>query len=584
MAFNKYFQDELSFLREMGQEFSVRHPKLSRYLSETSDDPDVERLLEGFAFLTGRLREKLEDELPELSHSLITLLWPHYLRPVPSMTIMEFTPVDNALSETTVIPRGTKIAGPNQDGTRCLFQTCYDVPIAPVTLTGAEVISTRAQSILQLSFSSQGSGLGTLGLDRLRVHLAGEIHITYSIYLWLMRYLETVEVIVGERRHRLPVSHVRPVGFDQDEGLLPYPPNAFNGYRILQEYFGLPEKFLFFDVEGLGDILAKSAETATSVTVSFAFNRTLDPHVRLREHHFRLFCTPAVNLFPHDADPIRLDRRRVEYRVRPSGRRQDHYALYSIDSVEGWVPDGGGVRRYPPFESFEHRIERKARSEDAYYRLRIRQSVAGTGMDHFLSFVNGGDMAVLPASETISMALTCCNGHLPSALRVGDLSHATGDSPPFASYRNITKPTSFIIPPMDSRLHWQLISNMSLNYLSLTDVEPLRTILSAYDFKALTDRQAERAARNRLEAIDKVNAVPLDLLHAGLPVRGLRTSMTLSESRFAGEGDMYLFATVLAEFLALYASINSFHELVVTGAETGETYRWPAKVGQQPVL
>lgn len=584
MAFNKYFQDELSFLREMGREFSIRHPKLSRFLSETSDDPDVERLLEGFAFLTGRLREKLEDELPELSHSLITLLWPHYLRPVPSMTIMEFTPVDNALSEATAIPRGTTVAGPDQDGTHCLFQTCYDVPVAPLTLTAAEVVSTRAQSILHLRFASQGGGLALLGLDRLRVHLAGEIHITYSMYLWLMRYLESVEVTIGEARHRLPVSRVRPVGFEQEEGLLPYPPNAFNGYRILQEYFALPEKFLFFDVLGLDELLAKADEAATTMTVSFAFSRTLDPHIRLREHHFRLNCTPAVNLFPHDADPIRLDRRRVEYRVRPSGRGEGHYALYSVDSVEGWVPDGGGVRRYPPFESFEHRIERKALEEYAYYRLRVRPSVSGEGMDHFLSFVNGGDVAVLPASETVSMTLTCCNGHLPSQLRVGDICHATGDSPPFASYRNITKPTAFVVPPMDSRLQWQLISNMSLNYLSLTDADPLRTIMSAYDFKALTDRQAERAARQRLEAIRDVNAVPLDLLHMGLPVRGLRTSITLSESRFAGEGDMYLFATVLAEFLALYASINSFHELVVTGAETGETYRWPAKVGQQPVL
>lgn len=585
MAFNKYFQDELSFLHELGREFAAQHPKLSRFLSESSDDPDVERLLEGFAFLTGRLREKLEDELPELSHSLITLLWPHYLRPVPSMTIMQFSPIENALSETSVVPRGTTVAGPPVDGTRCLFQTCYDVPVAPLTLMAAEVTSTRAQSILHLTFASQaGGGLGAMGLDRLRLHLAGEIHITYSIYLWLLRYLESVEVTVGGRRRRLPVKAVQPVGFEQAEGLLPYPPNAFNGYRILQEYFALPEKFLFFDVEGLGAVLAEAAGDAAEFTLSFAFTRTLDPQVRLREHHFRLFCTPAVNLFPHDADPIRLDRRRVEYWVRPSGRVSGHYALYSVDAVEGWVPNGGGLRRYPPFESFEHRIERKGLEEDVYYRLRVRQSVAGTGMDHFISFVNGGDMAILPASETVSLSLTCCNGHLPASLRVGDIVHATGDSPPFADYRNITKPTPFVVPPLDSRLHWQLISNMSLNYLSLTDAEPLRMILSAYDFRALKDRQAERAAQQRLEAIQSVKAVPLDLLHAGLPVRGLRTSMTLAESRFAGEGDLFLFATVLAEFLALYASINSFHELVVTGAETGETYRWPAKVGQQPVL
>jgi type VI secretion system protein ImpG len=205
-------------------------------------------------------------------------------------------------------------------------------------------------------------------------------------------------------------------------------------------------------------------------------------------------------------------------------------------------------------------------------------------MDHYISFVNGGDLAIQPASETVSLDLTCCNGHRPEALRVGDIHYATESSPTFATYRNIIRPTPFVVPPLDSRLHWQLISNMSLNYLSLTDPEPLRTILAAYDFRALKDRQAERAARRRLQAIQSIKAVPLDLLRKGLPIRGLRTTMTIAESYFADEGDLYLFATVLAEFLSLYASINSFHELLVIGAETGETYRWPAKVGQQPVL
>lgn len=585
MAMNKYFQDELSYLRELGREFAYHHPKLSRFLSESGDDPDAERLLEGFAFLTGRLREKLEDELPELSHSLISLLWPHYLRPLPSMTVMQFSPIDNALSERATIPRGTSVAGPDSDGIRCQFRTCYDVDMVPLELAAADVTSTRAQSVLHLDFAVQGAAaVSGLGLETLRLHLAGEIHVTFSLYLWLQRYLEGVRVTIDGKEFALPANAVKPVGFSADQGLLPYPPNAFNGYRLLQEYFSLPEKFLFLDVGGLKEVLRQAGKETSRFRVSFIFTRTLDPQVRVRSHHFRLFCSPAVNLFPHDADPIRLDRRRVEYRVRPTGRDQTHHAIYAVDRVEGWVPNGGGLRRYPPFESFEHRIERKGAAEELYYRLRVRQSVSGNGMDHFLSFVNGGDMTALPDSETVSLSLTCCNRNLPESLRIGDICHAIGDSPPFATFRNITKLTAFVVPPLDSRLQWQLISNMSLNYLSLTEPEPLRMILSAYDFNALSDRQAERAAQQRLEAIRSVSAVPLDLLHGGLPVRGLRTTLHLAESRFAGEGDMYLFATVLAEFLSLYASINSFHELIVKSVETGEVYRWAPKVGQQPVL
>jgi type VI secretion system protein ImpG len=584
MAFNKYYQDELAFLRELGREFAIEHPKLGRFLSESGDDPDVERLLEGFAFLTGRLRERLEDELPELSHGLISLLWPHYLRPLPSMTIMQFTPKENAISERTVIPRGVACAGPEQEGGTCLFQTCYDVDLAPVTLIDTEILSHRSESILRLTFATQGRGLATLGLDDLRLHLTGEIHITHGLYLWLLRFLEHVTVEVGERRLRLSKDMVQPVGFDPSQGLLPYPPNAFNGYRVLQEYFSLPEKFLFLDIQGLGAAMRDADPAAREFTLSFTLTRPLDPRIRARTDHFRLFCTPAINLYRHDADPISLDRRRIEYLIRPASLNKSEEAIYSVDGVEGWTPNGGGRRSYPPFESFEHRIERAGREEEAYYRLRVRQSVRGDGMDHYISFVNGGDLAIQPASETISLDLTCCNGHLPEGLRVGDIRHATETSPTFADYRNITKPTPFVVPPLDSRLHWQLISNMSLNYLSLTDPEPLRTILAAYDFRALKDRQAERAARRRLQAIRSLGAVPLDLLRKGLPIRGLRTTMTLVESHFSDEGDLYLFAAVLAEFLSLYASVNSFHELLVIGAETGETYRWPAKVGQQPVF
>jgi type VI secretion system protein ImpG len=585
MAINKYFQDELAFLRETGREFAQQNPKLSRFLADSGDDPDVERLFEGVAFLTGRLREKLEDEAPELSHSLISLLWPHYLRPLPSMSIVEFTPVPNALSGPTVVPRNTTLASTQVDGTRCHFRTCYDITILPLAICGVDVTSTRAQSNLHLDFSTQGeAGVNALELDQFRLHLTGEILVTRSLYVWLQRYLEHVLVQVGGREHRLPASAVTPAGFQENEALLPYPPNAFNGYRLLQEYFALPEKFLFVDISGLRDILQNASDTDATFRLSFVFNRTLDPQVRVREHHFRLFCTPVVNLFEHDADPIRLDRRQVEYRIRPSGRQQQHHAIHSVDRVEGWLPNGGGVRRYPPFESFEHRIVRRGSAEELYYRVRVREAVSDQGMDHFISFVNDGEMTRLPASETISISLTCCNRRLPERLAIGDICEATGSSPPFATFRNITKPTAFVVPPLDNRLQWQLISNMSLNYLSLTEPEALRTILSAYDFHALNDRQEERAAQHRLQAIRSVQAVPLDLVHGGLPVRGLRTTLILADSYFASEGDMFLFATVMAEFLSLYASINSFNELVVKSEETGETYKWPPKVGQQPVL
>ena len=56
--FNKYYQDELTYLRELGKEFAAAYPAIAPLLAERGADPDVERLLEGVAFLTGRIRQK----------------------------------------------------------------------------------------------------------------------------------------------------------------------------------------------------------------------------------------------------------------------------------------------------------------------------------------------------------------------------------------------------------------------------------------------------------------------------------------------------------------------------------------------
>jgi type VI secretion system protein ImpG len=210
--------------------------------------------------------------------------------------------------------------------------------------------------------------------------------------------------------------------------------------------------------------------------------------------------------------------------------------------------------------------------------------VVGRGLESYVSFVDAGDTRSVPPTETVSLQLTCTNRHLPEKLRAGDIATATGTSPEFAKFRNLIPARPSATPPLGGGLHWRLISNMSLNYVSLLRIEALREILAVYDFRAMHDRKAERESKLRLEGLVSVKSEPIDLLRRGLPVRGLRTQIDMRESNFADEGDMYLFASVLNEFLSLFASINSFHELIVHGIEHGETYRWPARSGQQLVL
>ncbi|MBT7306721.1 MAG: type VI secretion system baseplate subunit TssF [Gammaproteobacteria bacterium] len=595
MSFNKYYQDELSFLREMGREFADENPKLAPFLSEGGSDPDVERLFEGFAFINGRLRQKLDDEFPELTHSLIQLLWPHYLRPVPALSILQFEPIQSTLSEKRCIPSAVQVDSRPVDGTICHFQTCYEVDLYPITLESVALTQTAPDAVLRVELSLHpGASVEQMGLDSLRLHLRGgqDAYIGRALYLWMFRYLKRVTVkmvdeVGKEELFFLAPDEVKPVGFGEDEGLFPYADNAFVGYRLLQEYFTLPEKFLFIDVQGLEKL--SSCPQLDRFELNFEFSRAWEERARLSAENIALFCTPIVNLFQQNGDPLRLDHRQVEYRIRPKGGQRAALDIHSINAVAGWVQGSSRKKEYPPFESFHHEFDRVDGELPVYYKTHLRPAVVGRGVDHSLSFVSGAGVGVVPQIETISMELTCTNGELAGKLRAGEISEATASSPEFARFRNLTAAVPALLPPIEEGIHWQLISNMSLHYHSLQSVDALKTLLSAYDFRPYYDRQAERLSRLRLEGIEAVQSTPTDRLFKGVPVRGLCTELKLRESKFgaegvAGESEMYLFATVLNEFLSLYSTINSYHELEVKGLDGGEVYRWRGKIGKQPLL
>jgi type VI secretion system protein ImpG len=589
---NRFYRDELSFLRLQGHEFAEANPQLTRFLSEQSNDPDVERLLEGFAFLTGKLREKVEDEFPELTHSLLNMLWPNYLRPVPSATIMRFDPKVGSITQRHPLARHSEVrsapVGDSMSPTQCRFQTCREVALYPMSMAHAGAEHSREVSTVTLALAIHSNQpLTEMGLDSLRLYLGGDTFTAQTLYLWLNHCLTHLELEVNGVTIPVPTNSVRPVGFGADEAMLPYPKNAYPGYRILQEYLSFPEAFHFIDVAGLGKLLP--GVQADEITLRFRFNRTLPPDAKVRNESFQLYCTPAVNLFQHEADPIDLNGRQTEYRVQPSTSNSAHYEVFSVDQVEGWLdnPVGqarGEPRMYSPFESFQHQIERDRNRTALYYRMRVRDSVQGEGFNHFIAFVRGDESVCLNKHEAISLSLTCTNRQLPSLLAVGDICESTQDTPSFVSFRNITRPTATLRPTLDGSLLWTLVSNLSLNYLSLLDVDALRSVLRVYDFKALVDRQAERVSQQRLNGIEAIATQPVDRMYRGLPVRGIRSTLTLDQQAFASEGDLYLFGTVLSQFFALYASINAFHLLDVVNSENQERYTWTLQTGQQPLM
>ncbi|WP_194437803.1 type VI secretion system baseplate subunit TssF [Vibrio fluminensis] len=589
MTQDKYFREELAFLKEQGKEFTEIHPQLSRFLHGRTTDPDVERLLEGFAFLTARLRQKVEDEFPELTHSLINMLWPNYLRPIPSMSIVAFEP-DKGVSERHLVKKNAQLDSKSVLDTTCHFRTCRDVELYPLECRDVHAEHSREASIIELSLHMLGEvTVGESKLDNLRFYLGGDEHSSQTLYLWLNHYLDKISVEVDGVEFSLPNNSFSAVGFQSEQSILPYPKNVYDGYRILQEYLSFPQAFHFIDVKHLADSLPKSVTGDFSLKIYFS--KTLPTETRVRKESFQLYCTPIINLFQHDADPIDLNGQRSEYRIFPSNRNPAHYEIFSVDRVVGWQDfelEGkrvrGRKRIYEPFESFQHEVERVRHRQALYYRTRVKESIRNDGFDSYISFVRCDETSLIGHNEAVSIKLTCTNRLLPLELGIGDICVPTDSSPPFATFKNITVPSQSLRPILDGSLLWTLISNLSLNYLSLLSKDALSCVLRAYDFRALVDRQAERVAKKRLDAIVKVESNPIDKILKGLPVRGLQSTLHIDQSGFGSEGDLFLFGTVLSHFFALYASINSFHELVVVNVTNKEKYTWGTQSGMQPLI
>ncbi|MFC6300923.1 type VI secretion system baseplate subunit TssF [Pseudomonas sp. CCM 7893] len=595
MSFNRYYQSELIALRQLGRRFSESNPALAPFLGEAGQDPDVERLLEGFAFLTGRLRQKLDDELPELSHSLMHLLWPNYMRPLPAFSMLQFDSLKHT-GPAVRVERDTPVESAAINGENCRFRTCYVTDVLPLQLRALRYSVRGEGALLSLCLDMSADGnFSELEFHQLRLHLAGERYISQTLYLSLMRHLDGIEVlpldagglpIVGADglvvSWRLPASHVQPVGFAEDQALIPYPLNTFRGYRHLQEYFAFPDKYLFVDIDGLdlrtrlpGEVLKQ----VRGLELRFDIRKCSLERQCPTLDNVRLYCTPIVNLFAHDGVPIRLDGKQDEYLLLPAEYRQGNCGVFSVDKITGWRPGGLGYQSYVAFESFEHDLGTQESAPQPSYSIHQRPSLQHAGLDTYLSF--GIHRANAP--ETLSIEMTCTNHNVPRQLQVGQINQPCEQTPEFLSFRNITVATSSFAPPLDSGFLWKLISNMSLNYLSLTHIDALKVILETYDLPRYHDRQAEKVSRLKLGALCSISHQPVDRLYRGLPLRGVRVDLTVDPQGFMGDGDVFVFASVLNEFFALYASLNSYHELRVTSTQ-GDVYLWPPRMGQQPLL
>jgi type VI secretion system protein ImpG len=576
--FNHHFQRELSNLRTLGADFSRMHPAVAPMLSGMSADPDAERLLEGVAFLTALLHQRLDDDFPEIIQELFQLIWPHYLRPLPAATIVSFSPKDN-ISQTVRVPKGVQLASEPVEGTACLFRTCYDVDVHPLVLEDAGLEEHPGRpSVVRLVLSLQQLKPDDWNPESLRLYLGGDPKQAADIYLLLCRYVHQIVIKPLDRGSSCVLSPecLKPVGFGADECLLPYPSQSFPGYRNIQEYFLLPEKFLFLDLSGWHQW--RNRGEFDKFEIRFELKKSPFAAPRVRKENFVLGATPVINLFSHNADPIRLDHQKSEYLIRPSGGNDRNYQVYSVERVTGFIQGTAQEKVYTPFEMFSPNPE-----ADPTYRVQIRQSPVRQIPDSYLSVAYpSGGQGIQP--ETLSIELQCTNGLLPEGLRSGDICFPTSSTPEFVEFRNLRPPSSSISPQLRGNLHWKLLSHLCLNYRSLAAVENLRAMLGLYNFEENRDRTAFLVNQKRIAGIQAVHTQACDQLVGRVIMRGRKVRLDVRQDHYAGMGDLFLFGSILDAFLGLYGSLNTFMQLSIREVLKGEMLQWPARIGDHPLI
>ena len=602
-----YYNRELAFVRRLGAEFSRAHPKIAGRLQlgpDSVEDPHVERIVEAFAYLNARIRHKLDDDFPEITDALLGVLYPHYQAPIPSMAIAQFA-LDHGQGDLVggyTIPTGSAIEAESPDGEPCRFQTSYPVTLWPIELTVAEL---RGRPFAAPAVRRLGDSLAVLRLKlecfssevnfsdmegfRPRFFLKGQPQHVYAMYEMLFN--NTLSVALANSPSDPHPVVLRPqcigqVGFERDQGMLPYSARSFLGYRLLTEYFTFPDKFLFFDLEGVTPEALAQAGKGNSLEVYVYLNQTTtDLEQNVTAEMFQLGCTPMVNLYRRRAEPIAMEHTQTEYRVVPDARRPLAGEIYSIDRVTATSPDNQEVE-FQPFYSFKHATTDE---EKAFWfatrRPGVRASDAGgQGTEVFLSLVNL-DFSRWAASDwTLDVATTCLDRDrarlLPSGEGQPRLRLSKGA--PLSSIACLTRPTATMRPALKHGAMWRLISHLSLNHLSLADHEDgadaLREILKLYDF---SDSAQTRAMIDGLQSVASRRVVGRSGSGVGAGFcRGMEVTVHFDETRFAGSG-MFLFAAVLERFLGLYCSVNSFSKLVVTtNKREGELRRWPPRAGE----
>ncbi len=618
----RYYNQELTHVREMGAEFAQQFPKIAARLGidgiEVSD-PYVERLLESFAFLAGRVQLKLDAEFPRFTQRMLEIIYPQYLAPTPSMLIAQLKPdvSDSNLVRGFTIPRGSTMRSllGKGDLTACEFRTAHDVRLLPLDVAAVSYFAYAPDlPLTQLPTANRIKGglrirlrLGSeltfrqVDLPSLPIYLSGSDDIAFKLHELALGSCLGMLVVPAQRPQPwyefIPPGQIEPIGFDDAEALLPVTLRGFQGYRLIHEYFAFPQRYMFLDLKGLTPALRRCDGNEIEIVLLFGRNEpTLESMVDAS--NISLFCTPAINLFSKRADRIHLTDSVYEYHVVPDRTRPMDFEVYDIESVTGYGTGVDAERKFLPFyvdfhtEDVEHNayytFQREPRLLSAKQK-RVGHRSSYIGSEVFLSLVDPQEAPFGAALKQLSVVTTCTNRDLPLQIPTGvgttDLNLDT--TAPVISVRVVKGPSRPYSSLREGNVAWQFINHLSLNYLSLRDAgaedgaAALREMLRLY---ALSE---DPALTRQIDGLRAVSVRPT-VRRFPLPgpvtfARGLQVELETDDLSFQG-ASQFLFGAVMERFIARYASLNSFTETVLRSNSRGELMRWKPRCGTRPIV
>lgn len=597
MTFRDSYQNELNFLRQLGAEFASSNPALASFLSASaSDDPDVERLLEGFAFLAARLQSRADAAVPLLSEALAEVLFPESLQPTPACSVVQLSPRLGALRSCPTLQPGLEVWSETIEGTACRFQTTDAVALEPV-----EVLETRLehhhrdhQELCLRLRSRDFERRALIEHGSLRLFLNGPTGLCATFMMGLERHLSTIDICpVGSqdtstatREAQDGTMALAPSLWRQPQPppppLWPRAAYAPSDARMLEEHFTLPERSFFWLVQGLQTLDAERLGDEFEIRFRFSGLHDLPPAVP--QDLVQLHCVPVSNVFPCDADPISHRFTDSEHLIRAAGIAPAHAEVFAVDRVEGLRPHGGGRVSYSAYASFSGE-----QAGSPCYTLRRALSPLDDCLDLYIALPASNPRQVCIEEEVLSLALRCTNRMLPASLRRGSICRLPQGTPSVAGARNLCSVSKPVTPPISSELMWRFIDETALSLGSLHrpethSPERLQALLRRHNAQARARSPQGRTNAKRIDAIRRLLVEPTQRLTGGVPLRGVALTVEFDEAAFASLGDLYLFACQLDAFLAHQVPINTFTVLQASLYPSGGRLLWPPRVGHGTLI